>query len=273
MDETAIEKVSSKGIHYLECQAAGSPAVLLIHGLGANRLSWQFQMEALAKAGCRCITPDLPGFGDSPAMKGYLSISKLAGSMITLLDEVGIPSAVVIGLSMGGTVALTMGLKYPQRVDCLGLVSTFSRLRPTSASEARYFLRRIWVVLTRGLSSQASVVAERVFPGEEQDALRIVLEEQIRQADPTTYRGVMRCLGTFNVTRQLKALHMPVIVISGADDTTVPVKVQKQMAERISGATHTIIPHAGHAVIVDQPEAFNAVMLDFIQQAKTYERN
>ncbi|MEN6410426.1 MAG: alpha/beta fold hydrolase, partial [Anaerolineaceae bacterium] len=78
MDDAVIEKVSSQGIHYVECQTAGSPAVLLIHGLGANRLSWQYQMEALAKAGCRCIAPDLPGFGSSPAGKGHLRISKLA---------------------------------------------------------------------------------------------------------------------------------------------------------------------------------------------------
>lgn len=265
MGMAAFEKVSSQGIHYLDIQAAGSPAVLLIHGLGANRLSWQLQIEALAKAGYRCIAPDLPGFGNSLALKGRMSIPRLANSMVTLLDELEIPQAVVVGLSMGGTVALTLALNSPRHVERLVLVSTFSRLRPASMSEARYFLRRVWVVYTRGLTSQARVVAERVFPGDGQESLRKILEEQIQEADPRTYRSAMRSLGFFNVTRRLKELRMPVMVITGADDSTIPVNVQRSLAAGVSGAKHVIVPRAGHGVIADQPDVFNRELMSFIQ--------
>jgi 3-oxoadipate enol-lactonase len=86
----------------------------------------------------------------------------------------------------------------------------------------------------------------------------------ILQGDERVYRAAMRSLGLFDVQKRLGEIHVPTLVITGECDTTVPLPVQRVLAEKIPGATQVMIPNAGHAVIVDQPEAFNQALRGFI---------
>lgn len=86
--------------------AGTGPAVLLVHGFPLNRRMWRPQADALAKAGFRVITPDLPGFGESDAPTSDWSLPAYADVLIGLLDHLGVRQAAVCGMSMGGYVLL-----------------------------------------------------------------------------------------------------------------------------------------------------------------------
>lgn len=239
-------------------------SILLLHGLGVYGESWGYQAQALTQAGYRPFTPDLPGFGNSPAQGGYWSVRSSAEVMVRLMERERINRTVVCGLSMGGTVALKMALSWPDRVSGLVLINTFAALRPASVSEIAYFIRRGLRAYIVSPSSQAELVARRIFPYPEQAEWRVRLIESIRASNPNIYRQAMLSLARFDVSRQLGKICMPVMVITGANDTTILPRVQQAMAERIPGVQQHIIDGAGHGVIIDHVDEVNRLLLGFM---------
>jgi 3-oxoadipate enol-lactonase len=254
----------SNTLFYLDPQPNGEPGILLLHGLGANSSSWQLQMPDLLDTGFRPIAPDLPGFGKSRHLGGSWSIRYAAQAVASLLGHLQAAPLHVVGISMGGTVALQLALDYPGLVKKLVLVSTFARLRPESLGGWLYFAQRSLLVWGSGLESQAQYVARRIFPGERQQELRQALIEQIMQANPSVYKQAMRSLGLFTVQDRLGEIQAPTLVITGEADTTVPVHNQRPLVDKIPGARQVVLPDAGHALCVEQPERFNQVLLDFL---------
>jgi 3-oxoadipate enol-lactonase len=251
-------------LHYLDPHSSGSPAVLLLHGLGANGAMWTLQFEALSVAGLRPIAPDAPGFGDSRYDGRGWNFRRVAVSLAELLKELGTGPVYVVGLSMGGVIAQQFALDYPQLVKKLVLVSTFCVLRPSNLSQWFYFLQRAAVVFTLGPQQQAEIVARRVFPEPGQDGLRQMAAAQFAAADPRAYRAAMRSLGLFDSRQRLRQIKAPVLVITGANDSTVSPQKQKMLVDNLPDARQVIIPGAGHAVAIDQAEAFNQELLRFL---------
>ena len=250
-------------LYYRDPAPEAEPPVVLLHGLGSTSASWQAQMAALRAARFRPIAVDLPGFGRSP-YDGQWSPRHAAEKVQALLAQLGAVPAHVVGISLGGTVALSMALAAPEAVRSLTLVNTFAVLRPAGLRGWAYFALRMVVVHTLGLEAQGKAVVRRIFPRPEHAHLRAALLDEIRQADPRAYRAAMRSLVRFDVADRLHTLTMPVLVVTGADDTTIPPATQAEMTRRIPHARHEVIPHAGHAVIADSPEAFNRTLLDFL---------
>jgi pimeloyl-ACP methyl ester carboxylesterase len=251
-------------LHYLDPNPAGHPAVLLLHGLGADASSWTLQLPALTGAGFRPIATDIPGFGQSPYDGCGWSIRRMAADMASLLEELQTGPAHVVGLSMGGTIAQQFALNNPHLTRRLVLVSTFAVLRPDTLSGWLYFVQRFILVNTLGLPAQARVVAQRVFPGPHYGQLREMLVETISRADPRAYRKAMASLGLFNSVKRLGEIKVPTLVVTGAGDTTVTRARQRLLVDGIPAARQVIIPDAGHAVPVDQAERFNQELLAFL---------
>lgn len=254
-------------MRYLDPGDPGNPGVLLLHGLGADGTSWALQLDALISAGLRPIAPDLPGFGQSAYDGRGWSLQRMAALLAELVTGLDAAPVHLVGLSMGGVVAQQFAIDHPQHVRKLVLVSTFSVLRPRNFSQWLYFIQRFVVVHGLGLEQQARLVAKRVFPNPEQAELRRMAEEQIASADPRAYRAAMRCLGLFDSRKRLAEINIPTLVITGADDSTVPVTAQTRLAQAIPSAQQVIIPNAGHAVAIDQAEIFNRHLLKFIGQS------
>ncbi len=250
-------------IHYLDENAAGNTVVLLLHGLGATGESWLLQFPALIQKNYHVIAPDARGFGKSTYPGGRTSISQMAGDMVGLLKNLGVSQAHVVGISLGGTLALQMALDYPDLVNRLVLVNTFAVLRPDRISVWFYYAQRFILINLIGLPTQARAVARHIFPDPQQEEYRRLLVEQILQADPHGYRSTMIALAFFNVKRYLSKIQAPTLIVTGEKDNTVPPKNQAHLVELIPGARQIMIPSAGHAVTIDQPDAFNRCLIDF----------
>jgi len=255
---------SNGQLHYLEHNPAGPETVVLLHGLGVTCDSWQMQVPALQQAGFRIIIPDLPGFGGSTIRVNPWRIPKVAASIEHFLEGVCSAPMHLVGISMGGAIAMQVVLDTPLRVQSLVLVNTFARLRPMGFKNRLYILRRLYLLTTGGLPAQAEFVAERLFPRPDQEFLRQAMVKQILQSDGRAYRSALVGLGLFNVEPRLKEIQARTLVVTGADDATVSPEAQAVLARAIPGARQIVIPDAGHAVIVDQSEAFNQALLGFL---------
>jgi 3-oxoadipate enol-lactonase len=170
-------------IHYLDFGSPGQDVVVLLHGLGATGDSWGLQFPALREVGFRVIAPDMRGFGKSGCPGGSLTIRTMARDVIDLLSHLGIRQAHIVGISMGGTIALQLALDAPESVENLVLINTFASLRPDNPRVWLYFGLRFMLIHTLGLETQARAVAHRIFPHPDQEPLRLILLDQICQAD------------------------------------------------------------------------------------------
>jgi pimeloyl-ACP methyl ester carboxylesterase len=240
-----LQLTQGNTLHYLDYHRDASPVVLLLHGLGATCESWLLQIPALTGGGFRILAPDARGFGKSTYPGGGTTIAEMAGDMARLLEHLETGPAYVVGISMGGTLALQLALDFPVLVDRLVLVNTFACLRPERLSIWLNFALRFVLVHTLGLQIQARTVARRIFPRSDQELLRKVLFEQICQADPKGYSAAMRALARFNVLHRLGEIHVPTLVITGELDGTVSPKNQRILADRIPNARQEVIPGAG----------------------------
>jgi 3-oxoadipate enol-lactonase len=121
-------------------------------------------------------------------------------------------------------------------------------------------------LLTRLLShtSQAEMVAQRIFPKPEQTELRRHLIQQINQADPAAYRAAMRSLAFFNTEHRLSEISAPVLVVTGEMDNTVPPETQKRLAKGLPHCEQITIDGCGHGATVEKPAEFNQILLEFI---------
>jgi 3-oxoadipate enol-lactonase len=253
-------------LHYLDPNSNGFPVTLLLHGLGANASSWILQIPALIEAGYRPLAVDIPGFGKSPYDGRSWNIRGVANQLEILLGELITEPVHVVGLSMGGTIAQQLAFDAPHMIRSLVLVSTFAKLRPETLRGWLYFLRRFFLVNFVGLQAQARAVARQIFPDPNQEQLREILLESISQADPRAYRRAMASLGLFNSTRRLLEINAPTLIITGENDTTVTPARQRLLVAGIPTARQVIIPRAGHAVPVEQADAFNIELLNFLKQ-------
>ncbi|RPI84507.1 MAG: alpha/beta hydrolase [Chloroflexi bacterium] len=261
MPELALSQQQT--LHYLDPNPDGAQGIFLLHGLGASAESWLLQIPALVRAGYRPIAPDMRGFGKS-TYPGSLNIQSMAADLAALHKHLGLPAVHVVGISMGGTVALQYAIDFPECVRKLVLTNTFAHIRPKNAAYYIYYAYRFFLVHTLGLKAQARAVSYRIFPKPEQEQLRSVLIDQIVQSDPRAYRAALRSLARFNVTHRLKEIKAPTLVITGAEDSTIAPSVQEKMADGILGAKMVVIPGAGHAVSVDSPNQFNKILMDFL---------
>ena len=259
-----IELKPGLTIHYSDLTPNGNPVSLLLHGLGATGDSWQMQYPALIDAGYRILAPDMRGFGKSTYPGGHNNPQIMAKDMVAFLDSLDISSSHIIGISMGGTIALQLILDQPSMVDTLVLTNTFAKLRPKKFSSWFFYAVRLALVHIFGMTKQAEYVTKRLFLDPEQAQLREVFIDQVIQANPSGYRSTMRSYAQFDLSDRVNMIRVPTLIITGERDSIVPPKIQIELANNIPGAKHIFIHDAGHAVSVEQPHEYNRIILDFL---------
>ena len=234
------------------------PPILLLHGLASSGIDWFPIAPALASRH-RLILMDLRGHGHSSLAqaKGY-GIETMAGDAWRLLEALAVDKPHVVGLSLGGCVALQMACQRPAALDRLVLANTFARLRSNGLLASRLIrLRR-----TLGnIDALAQVVATSLF---NDPAVQAFAAERLRRNDMGAIRRTMAALALFDVRRRLPRIANPVLVLAGDRDRTVPSRCTEELAGGLPLARLHIIADAGHALPYDQPDAFVAAVRDFL---------
>lgn len=262
---------------YLHSGTAGSP-VLLLHGAGTDSatLSWQLAIEALSSRH-RVIAPDLPGYGETDCPDVTFSNSYYVAFATDFLRALDISRANIVGLSLGGAVALELCLSVPRLVEKLVLVSAFGIQSHVPLHKLSYLLVRTpgltalaWAMLRRGPSVVRSNMRKVVH---NPDALSDdLINEILRDArKPTAGRAFhsyqkssIRWGGvtTYFVPR-LHEIAVPTLIVHGADDALVPVACAQQAHALIAGSQLHVMAGCGH-----WPQRENAA--DFNQCVRTF---
>ena len=251
-------------IHYHDINKKGSPVVLLLHGLGATCESWQLQTPALVDQGFRVIVPDMRGFGKSTYPGGNNSPEIMAGDVSRLIDKLELGKIHLVGISLGGTVALEFVIAKPELVKSLVITNSFAKLRPRNLSLWVFYLVRLFLVHLIGIETQAQYVADRLFPEPDEELQRNTFKDQVCQSNPQGYRSTMRSLAFFDISSDVRKIRNPTLVITGDRDTVVPPESQTELAHLIPSADQKFIEGAGHAVIVEKPGEYNQLLTEFI---------
>lgn len=239
------------------------PVVVLVHGLGASHTDWCFQVPALASH-YRVITPDLPGFGDSPPPKRPLQIDDYAAVIEALVDAVSPDAPVaIVGHSMGGAVSLQAVLRAPSRYRKLVVANSLPSFQPETLRELLEVAYRRLVMRVLGPARLARLSAHRMFPRPDQAALRESIIARGRRNRRQTYLQALSALTRWNALPRLPALQTPTLLIGAEHDYFDADRVEQYAAALPNGRLHWF---AGcrHGLPMEAPEAFNAVLLAFL---------
>lgn len=251
-------------LRYETC-GAGTPVVFL-HGLGSSADDWALQVPAFAERH-RVITLDLRAHGQSQ-FAGALTVEQMAADVAELLSRLEAAPAHVVGLSLGGCVALALGIHHAGWVRSLTLVNTFARYQPAGVGGLWRGLRRLWLLKFRPVRELAEFVAAGLFPQPEQGFLREAAIASLSRNSRTTYWAALHAIRRFDARAQLGVIRCPALVVMGERDRTVPRAAGELLARTIPGAQKLVLTDSGHASPMDQPEAFNAAVLRFLESSE-----
>jgi pimeloyl-ACP methyl ester carboxylesterase len=243
---------------YYEVHGVG-PALILTHGYSSTSAMWQGQIAALSKRH-KLILWDMRGHGQSdyPQDPNLYSEGATVADIAALLDEVGSKNAIVGGLSLGGYMSLAFYRAHPERVRALLIVDTGPGFKKDEA-------RAVW-------NKRALETAERL----EREGLGVLQSasrerSMVRHRDATGLALAARGMLTQRDARVIECLPeigVPSLIVVGAEDTPF-LAASDYMAAKIPGAQKVVIPNAGHAVNIDQPQAFIAAVEPFLASLST----
>ncbi len=260
--------IGSRTIAYLDSAPKSTlRALVLLHAFPIGANLWEPQMRSIP-AGWRLITPDLRGFGGSTEVESAsaLSIADYADDVVALLQELGVKRAVIGGCSMGGYAALALYRSTPHIFDGIILANTRAG---ADSPESRANRRNMLALVDR---EGPSGVARDMMPKllgrtthETNTTAEATVRRLIKQQSPTAIRhAIDRMMHRPDSTPLLAQVSVPALVITGAEDEMIPVEESRRIASGITGAKLVIVPGAGHLANLEQPEAFNDAMKEFL---------
>ena len=243
--------------------------LLFLHGVGGGHHAWERQVPYFGTLGYPSHAWDQPGYGKSPLVEPY-DLERVCAALALLIDKLAHEPVVLIGHSMGGLVAQELYVRHPKLVRALALCFTSPAFAGGNSDFTKQFIAARIAPLDQGQTM--ADIAKRLMPtmaGTRSDASGLALAQQIMQAiPPDTYRKAVQLLTTFDRRKELANIEVPALVLSGSDDKTAPPSVMEKMASKIPGAEYVCLEGCGHLGPMDQPDAFNAALLGFLQRHK-----
>jgi pimeloyl-ACP methyl ester carboxylesterase len=240
---------------YYEVHGEGPP-VLLTHGYSSSSHMWEGQVAPFGEH-FKLITWDMRGHGksDYPADQSQYSEAATVADMAAILDAVGAKTAVIGGLSLGGYMSLAFHLAHPERTQALLIIDTGPGYKSDAPRDGwnATAIKRAERLEAEGLPKGGGAET-RAAPHRDATGLAKAARGMLTQHDA-------------RVISSLPDIKVPSLVVVGADDAPF-LAASDYMAAKIPGAEKVVIPAAGHAANIDQPEAFNAAVLGFLAALK-----
>jgi len=273
-------QVNGLRIHTMTAGEQGSPVVLL-HGGGIDsaRLSWELLLPVLAQTH-RVFAADWPGYGDSDKPQADYSMDYYIQFLAALMAAWGLDQASLVGISLGGGVALGYTLRAPEHVARLVLVDSYGLQSKAPLHQLSYLLVKLplfnaltWALVRRSRAMlRASLQGLLHNPGAVTEALvdQALLEVQkpgaarawmVFQNSEMLWRGARTCY-----LERLGELTAPTLIIHGRQDRAVPLSCAEQAHTRIQGSQLQILEGCGHWPQRDHPDEFNRLVADFLAE-------
>jgi len=250
------------------------PAVLFVHGLGANLTHFEYLVPPLLAAGFRVCGLDMPGFGLSGKPHREYTVNFLSDAVLDLMDHLGIASATLCGHSLGGLVVGDAALRAPERVERLVLISSAGLVQmPLAVRLAGRTLMRPGL-MSLLLERNALRLLDLVL-GEKNEKAQRFIEQSVTRPDPRFCPDLARVMWSMRkdlVTRHLVAdthrLKVPTLVIWGGADRLLPFKPVPRWVDKLPQGELEVIEGCGHMPMIENPEAVLRRVMPFLRQAQ-----
>ncbi|NIS59692.1 MAG: 3-oxoadipate enol-lactonase [Proteobacteria bacterium] len=260
-------RVEVKGIqiNYELSGKAGAPVVMLSHSLGSSLVMWEPQMRAL-ETYYQVLRYDTRGHGSTDAPTGSYTLQQLGEDAIGLVDALRRDAVHWVGLSLGGMIGQYLALNHSHRLRSLVLCDTAANM-PKEGQAMRQ--ERIETARNKGMRALLQPTLERWFtpPFLKQNSREVTLiRNHFLATEVTGYIGCSEAIKGLNYLDRLCEIKIPTLIIVGEDDPGTPVTASKAMHERIPGSKLVVLPSAAHLSNVEQADAFNRTVLDFLRE-------
>lgn len=242
------------------------PALLFGHSLLFDRRMWAPQVAELSRE-FRCVAIDFPGHGESDEPARGHSMLDNTEAYRKVMDHLGIESAFVVGLSMGGMAAMPLALGHPGRVRGLVLMDTSADPEPGPArarNQAMAVTARLFGVSDFIMKRVNDLMWSRRF---QQERPELVAEWAVRvKALPrrSIYRAVGAVMGRKGLGARVGEIRCPTLVIVGDEDKATPVAVNERIAASIAGAELKVLPRTGHIANLEESEVVTKLIRAFV---------
>jgi 3-oxoadipate enol-lactonase len=239
--------------------------LLFLHGIGGNARNWAAQLAHFSPR-YTAAAWDARGYGETGGAVGRFA--QFADDAAAVIAALGAP-AHVVGLSMGGRIALDLVNRHPEVVRSLTLANTSAGSAETAAPEkvAAFLALRLKPLVEDGLTPAdiaESIVAGIAGPNISDEA-RAALIDSHRRLNKDGYIAAMRAVTAFTAFPDFAQIAVPTLVLTASEDRVAPPAHARLMAETIPGARLVEIAGAGHISNIEAPEAFNAALGEFLE--------
>ena len=242
--------------------AGAGPCVVLVHGHPFDRTLWHPQVPALAQQ-FRVVVPDLRGFGESPVTTGVVAMAEHARDVEDLLARLNVDRAAVIGLSMGGLVAMELATRHPERWWALGLVATTAE--PVAAHEPAVRRDRADQIERNGMQVLIDYMHDGLYGSRATPAIREFVDAMMAR---TSAHGAAAALrgraGRPDYRPRLAALDLPTLVCTGSEDPWSNAKVTSELVAHLRHPETLLLEGVGHLPNLEAEETFNEALIDFL---------
>lgn len=229
--------------------------VVLLHGAGGNHLYWPAEVRRLT--GLRIFAPDLPGHGKSSG-QGQQSIDAYVNAIARWMQAIQLDQAVFVGHSMGSAIALSLAYQRPELGLGLGLIAASPRMKvhPEILGNA---------ATPTTVHKAIDRIMEYSFSPDTPPRLVELARARMAETRPSVLLGDFMACDAFDMTEQASAITQPALILCGTDDRMTPVRNSQFLAGALPNSRLAVIPHAGHMVMLEQPQETAAELAAFLQ--------
>jgi len=247
--------------------AGSGPLVIFLHGIGGNKTNWRDQMPAFARA-FHAVAWDARGYGDSDDYEGPLRYPDFADDLARVIDHFGVPRAHLVGLSMGGSIMQEFHSRYADRIASMTLCDTRGTFgtKPSQDANAEFIRLRL-EPLRNGKEPRdiaPTVARSLVAPGTAPEIEQRLIDS-IAALHKLSYMKTIEGRATWRCAFDPSTVTVPTLVVCGSEDRLTPPEASRELADAIPGAKLALVPGAGHLSNIENPAAFNRIVLDFLE--------
>lgn len=253
--------VNNIDINYID--SGHGETILLLHGLGSSIKDWNFQIPVFSKK-YRVLALDLRGHGASRMYNAEFGVATMTEDVRQFLKALHVEKASVIGFSMGGAIAFQLAYSFPELVDKMVIVNSVPNFNDLGTLGTNMLESRLKTIREDGLATLADEISEKMFPLDSQMQLRNEFAVRCKSNDDEDYIQSFVTLMNWGLGDSFKEIETKTLVVASDMDYT-DVSVKSQYAEAMPNATLKVIENSRHAVVMDQPDEFNAVVLQFLK--------
>ncbi len=241
------------------------PPVTLVHGVGADGTSWDEIAPALSSE-FRVLRLDLRGHGQSGHIDATLTLDDFVQDVVDVLDACEVPTAHIVGFSLGGMIAQGIGLRHADRVRRLVLLSAVAGPTPEERDRVQ---TRLAILRDQGIDAITGAAEERWFTPEFIARNPDLVQRRMRQLKENhtpSYAAAYTVFSTSDLGGELHAIRAPTLIATGEHDAGSNTRMARFMHGQIPGSRLEILPGLRHSILVEAPDLVTRLVRDFLRE-------